>query len=350
MQRPSIDPGRWRPPKAPPFVGVLETNTRLTVVERWAIPEGRGGEDVALDHDGRLYTGVEDGRILRYPRGGGPPEVVADTDGRPLGIEVDRDGTLVVCDPRRGLLRVDPANGEVRVLVDRYDDAPFQMVNNASITSDGRIYFTDSTRFDFDWWTADLYEHRGNGRLFVHDPASGNTRAVVDRLYFANGVAVAPDDAYVLVAESTRYRISRLWLRGERAGQIDTFADNLPGFPDNLAATDDGRFWVAIFQPRDWRLDALLPRPHLRQAVWALPGTLRPTPNHYGLVVCLDGRGRILDCLHDPSGEVAPVTGVREHGGWLYVGSLDAPFVARVSIDHRSAQRRPARHRPTQGD
>ncbi|MDQ4129678.1 MAG: SMP-30/gluconolactonase/LRE family protein, partial [Actinomycetota bacterium] len=171
MRRPSIDPGRWRPPKAPPFVGRLETNTRLTVAERWSIPAGRGGEDVALDHEGRVYTGVADGRVLRYPAGGGRAEVVADTGGRPLGIEVDRDGSLVVCDPRRGLLRIDPGSGEVRVLADRYEDEPFQMVNNASIASDGRIYFTDSTSFAYDWWMADVFEHRGNGRLFVHDPA-----------------------------------------------------------------------------------------------------------------------------------------------------------------------------------
>jgi hypothetical protein len=51
-------------------------------------------------------------------------EVVADTGGRPLGIEVRDDGRLMVCDAHRGLLLVDIGSGEVEVLVDLRATAP----------------------------------------------------------------------------------------------------------------------------------------------------------------------------------------------------------------------------------
>ena len=80
---------------------------------------GRGPEDVAVTADGELLTGVEDGRILRLSPDGRRIEVVADTGGRPLGIEVVPDGRLVVCDAYRGLLSVDPRSATVRTLADQ---------------------------------------------------------------------------------------------------------------------------------------------------------------------------------------------------------------------------------------
>ena len=50
---------------------------------------------------------------------GGAAGLFADTHGRPLGLEVNpRDGTLIVCDAYRGLLRVE--TGHVRMLADAY--------------------------------------------------------------------------------------------------------------------------------------------------------------------------------------------------------------------------------------
>ena len=76
----------------------LENKIRETV--------GSDGAEVVLDTTGNLYTGLEDGRIVRVPVAGGKPEVVADTGGRPLGMKLDAAGNLVVADALRGLLSV----------------------------------------------------------------------------------------------------------------------------------------------------------------------------------------------------------------------------------------------------
>ena len=71
--------------------------------------------------------------------------------------------------------------------------------------SDGTVYFSDvSTRFGFDRWFYDFLESRATGRLLRYDPRSGETSVVLDRLGFANGVALPRDEAFVVVCESTR--------------------------------------------------------------------------------------------------------------------------------------------------
>src|SRR5258705_4817539 len=70
------------------------------------LPGGRGPEDVAVDAAGRVVAGDEEGVIWRWPTDADEharPERLAQTNGRPLGIEFDpSDGSLIVCDAYRG--------------------------------------------------------------------------------------------------------------------------------------------------------------------------------------------------------------------------------------------------------
>jgi streptogramin lyase len=80
-----------------------------------------GAEDVVVAGDGTVLTGTEDGTIWALDPATGNVRRVADTGGRPLGIELARDGHLLVCDAERGLLDVDTTTGAVEVLLDRLD-------------------------------------------------------------------------------------------------------------------------------------------------------------------------------------------------------------------------------------
>jgi sugar lactone lactonase YvrE len=292
---------------------------------------GTGPEDVAVDLDGNVYTGVRDGRILQLAPDGTVREV-ADTGSRPLGIEVHPDGDLVVCDAYRGLLRVDPARGTETVLVDEVDGERMLLCDNAAIARDGSIYFSDSSRrFTLAHWRADLMEHSGTGRLLRRDP-SGRVEVLLSGLQFANGVALAADESFVAVAETGAYRVTRLWLSGPRAGQHDVLIDNLPGFPDNLSTGDGGRLWIAIPSPRNPLLDWAHARPPwVLRAMWAMPDRLQPPPEHTTWVMAVDADGRVVHDLQGRHG-YHMVTGVREHNGTLYLGSLTDSSVATVSL------------------
>jgi len=332
MRRPSLHPVVWQPPAAP--ARAKERNGPLPLPPVRLIElDGTGPEDVVVDGAGRVITGVEDGRLLRIDPEGRPVGVVADTGGRPLGVELLGDGRLLVCDARRGLLAVDPERGGVEVLLDRVAGATMKFCNNAAVAADGTVYFSDSSRrFGIDHWRADLLEHSGTGRLLRRDP-DGGVEVLLDGLQFANGVALAPDESFVAVAETGAYRLKRLWLVGGRVGQSDLLVDNLPGFPDNIAAGLSGLIWVAIGSPRNPMLDRLhRMHPSLRKAVWAMPRRLQPGPVRTLWVQAYDPAGRLVHDLQGPGDDFHFVTGMREDRGKLYLGSLVERSVAVLDL------------------
>src|SRR5450759_3715949 len=59
-----IDPVVWQPAANPAMSGPYAPNDRLSGMRR--LPEvGPGPESVAIDRDGRVYTGLQDGRVVR---------------------------------------------------------------------------------------------------------------------------------------------------------------------------------------------------------------------------------------------------------------------------------------------
>jgi 2-keto-4-pentenoate hydratase/2-oxohepta-3-ene-1,7-dioic acid hydratase in catechol pathway/sugar lactone lactonase YvrE len=342
---PQADPAPWTPPSASAKTAKtgkttktakLAPNQVLDQVERWEVPGGTRPEDVVFDPAGRLYAGVEDGRIWRWPAtypGSGHAELFADTHGRPLGLEIDpRDGTLLVCDAYRGLLRIEET-GHPRVLAQAYDGRKLKFTNNAAVAADGTVYFSDSsTRFRIEHYKQDLLEHRPNGRVFRYRPDAKDLDLVADGLYFPNGVALAPDESFLLVAQTAAYDIVRIPLTGPAAGRPEPFASNLPGLPDNMSPAGDGSYWVAFPSPRLPLVDRLMPHPAPRRIAARLPERLQPAAARYGLVVRVGGDGTILQSLHGPAGSYREIVGVRQHDGWLYLGSLAETAVGRVRI------------------
>lgn len=325
---PSINPVKWKPPPVTRFEGRYAANDRLAGVEVWRTP-GEGPEDVAFDSKGNLYTGLADGRVLRFGPGGGEPNVLFSTGGRPLGIEVDGEDRLIVCDAYRGLMRW--TGGEPEVLVDSFEGIDFSITNNASIGSDGSIYFSvSSSRFNLADYKLDIVEHSGTGRLLVYRP-DGDVELLVDGVQFANGVALADDESYVVFAETGLYRLMKCRLAGEQAGQTEILVDGLPGFPDNLSQ-HQGVFWTAIVSPRDKVADLLARSPLLAKLAARLPDSLQPAPKRYSAVFGFNEAGEVVHNLQDPKGGFSIITAAREHDGYLYLGSLHDSAVARLPL------------------
>jgi len=326
----SIDPVAWTPPPAPELTGPYAVNDRLAAASRFGAGVGIGPEDLAVDAQGRVHAGFEDGRIVRFARDGTRHAVVANTGGRPLGMRFDAAGDLIVADAVKGLLRVSPG-GAITVLATEAERTGFGFTNHLAIAKDGTIYFTDSsTRWGAGQAIADIFEHLGTGRLMAYDPATKTVRVLMRKLQYANGVALARDDAFVAVVETGEYRIHRYWLKGPKEGQSDIFVENLPGFPDNISANGKGTFWLAMYTVRNPAADALAARPFLRKVVWRLPEFVQPGPKPYGFVLGLDESGKVTHNLQDPRGGFSPVTSVVEVDGTLWLGSLSATSLARM--------------------
>jgi sugar lactone lactonase YvrE len=320
-----VRPVRWRAPRAPARSRQLTGGHLLPPVGRLELP-GAGPEDVVVDGRGRLLAGLEDGRILRVSADGRRIDTLADTGGRPLGLESLPDGALVICDEQRGLLRLDPEAGDLTVLVDAVAGSPLTFCSNAVAAADGTLYFSaSSSRFGLADYRLDLIEHSGTGQLLRRSP-EGGVEVLLQDLQFANGVALAPDESFVVVAETGAYRLTRLWLSGPRAGRREVLVDNLPGFPDNISVGSDGIIWVTLASPRDPVLDLLHRRnPAFLRLLSKLPERLQPAAKRtvwvLGVEAGPDG-GRIAHDLQAPGDNFHFVTGVVEHEGVLYLGSL----------------------------
>jgi sugar lactone lactonase YvrE len=317
----------------PPLTGAWSpADTRLDDVELLSLPYGHGPEDVAVSPDGDVYAGTDEGQIWRWPpdaRPGTTPDLLTDTGGRPLGIEIDpRDGSLIVCDAYRGLVRV-TADGAISSLTHRAGGSRILLCNNAAVARDGTVYFTDSsTRFPVSHWRRDLVEHRPNGRVLAYDPGSRRTDVVADGFYFPNGVALTPDEDALMLCETVAHRLVRVSLPD---GEVRVL-DDLPAYPDNMSPVGDGTYWIALASPRVAIAERLLPHPALRRVVAVLPQRLQPQPLPYIIAARVDGDGRVLRTLHGPGGRYVMATGVRQHGDTLWLGSLTEKAIARISL------------------
>jgi sugar lactone lactonase YvrE len=311
---------------------------RVTLKHLTVIPvPGPGAEDVVVaahgPDEGSVFTGTADGTIWRVAADGAKVDRVANTGGRPLGIEVDPDARLLVCDAHRGLLRVDPAAGSVEVVLDSIGGVAMQFCNNAAIAADGTVWFSDSsTVHGIDHWRRDILEATCTGRLVRLDP-DGTVTVVLDDLDFANGVALAADESYVAVAESGACTVVRHWLTGDRAGLRDLLVPELPGYPDNISRGSDGLIWVTISTPRVSLAERIRRGPQwVRRSATRVPMRLQPQPARVVRVQAYDDAGALVHDIDLPAEGYAFVTGVREHHGRVWMSSLEEPAIAFVTL------------------
>ncbi len=162
----------------------------------------RRPEDVVVGGDGRVWLSdkgsacaelMEDGSLRRVGAAGGEPN----------GINMDRDGRIVIANygEHSGygpLQRLDPATGAVEVLVESIDGRRLLTCNYPVIDSRGRIWCTHSS------WAPDPtfgVDAPRDGFVFRHDP-DGSTTVVAEGLNFANGCALDADERALYVCET----------------------------------------------------------------------------------------------------------------------------------------------------
>jgi sugar lactone lactonase YvrE len=293
---------------------------------------GEGPEDVVLGSDGSIYTGLLDGRILAVGPKDGAVREVAKTGGRPLGLEATTNGRLLICDSPGGLLELDLKTGALTTLVTHDGAEPLIFCSNVVAAPDGDVFFTvSSMRYSFPDWRKDFAENLPTGRVYRR-AANGALTKVMDGLGFANGLVRTRDGKSLIVAETAGRRLLRLWLAGDRAGTSEVIFE-LPGFPDNLAADDDGLVWVAFASEPNPALEVIHKLPlFLRRLVARLPESVQPKPSRVAWVAAYDESGA---CVHDfrwADGGFAMVTGLCRVGSQVWCAGLHERALMRFEV------------------
>src|SRR3984957_9379820 len=326
----------WRSPSIPQFGNATAQRGHVVTVSLPVyalIPlPGEGAEDVVVGPDGVIYTGLLDGRILAVAPEDGTVREVANTGGRPLGLEATADGRLLICDSPKGLLELDLKTGVLKTLVTHDGAEPLIFCSNVVAAPNGDLFFTiSSMRHSFQDWKKDFAENVPTGRVYRR-AANGALTKVMGGLRFANGLVRTRDGKSLIVAETAGRRLLRLWLPGGRAGTNEGIFE-LPGFPDNLAADDDGLVWVAFASEPNPALEVIHKLPlFLRRLVARLPESVQPKPSRVAWVAGYDERGA---CVHDfkwTDGGFAMVTGVCRVGRSIWCGGLHERALMRFDL------------------
>ncbi|WP_396586217.1 SMP-30/gluconolactonase/LRE family protein [Bermanella sp. R86510] len=336
-----IDPVAWQSPENRGYTGPFAQNQALSQIDVIPLANEVGPEDVAIDLQGRPVMGVLSGNILRL-NDSNEFETVANTQGRPLGIEYDAQGVLWIADAYNGLMSMQP-NGDLTTVLTHAEGTAISYADDLDVASSGKVYLSDaSTKFHaksygtFAASLLDINEHGGHGRLIEYDPKTQQASVILDGVNFANGVAVSHDENWVLLNETGTYRILKVGIADENRGHVQVVIDNLPSFPDNINPGDKGLYWVGLVSPRSAPLDALSEYPFLRKVVQRLPAFMRPNAKHFGHLIAINDQGEVVHDLQDPLGMYGHVTGAVEAGGYLYVSSLHEPALGRaVNVNKR---------------
>jgi gluconolactonase len=153
----------------------------------------------------------------------------------PFGLKADAKDRLVAADyGGRRLLRIS-AHKKVETLADSFEGRPFNNPNDVCLDRAGNIYFTDPQGPD-----------KGSAGAVYRYSAAGKLTRLHTGLKYPNGLAVAPDQKTLYVAETWTRSVVAFDLAGDgalsRQRQVHRFAT--PSV-DGLAVDEHGRVWVA---------------------------------------------------------------------------------------------------------
>lgn len=234
-------------------------------------------EGLAIDADGNVWCGGEEGEIYRILADGSQIKLVATTGGFTLGMALDGQGRLYTCDLKHAaVFRLDSASGELTRFATG-DGSASMRVPNVPVVDVQRncLYVSDSHDF-----------HQAGPGVWRFDLDTGTGALWYDRpLRFANGMALSADKGTLYVAETFARRVSAIPIGQDGgAGEASVFLSDVPGLPDGLALDTEGRLYVCCYEPSrvcratpDGRIEILIDDPEAHMLCHPTNGAFRGT-------------------------------------------------------------------------
>ena len=339
IQSCALNPISWQPPKK----AVMEVNDKLISSKKIDLKGWHGPEDIVFDEQGNLYCGVHiaeqdfsDGKILKISPDG-DVNVFYDAGSWVAGLHFDYQNNLIALSHKHGLISISPEK-QIIVLANKDENnRPFLIPNGLDIASDGNIYFSNTSHrsaYSIKYGRKLIMELKPNGGLYQYNPITKKVTTLIDGTYFGNGVVLSQNEDFILMTETTKYRIIKYWLKGKKKGEKEIFMDNLPGFPNGISIREDGSFWLGFSTKRNDALDKIHPKKSMKKIVYGLPEFMQPKQDEYGIILNISEEGKVLSSIYDTTGKVIPEAGaVKENNGVLYIGGDFIPFIGCYKIE-----------------
>jgi gluconolactonase len=209
--------------------------------------------------DGFYYFVDVRSSVLYRMTPGRTHEIVREKTGGGNGTTFDLQGRLILCEGDNRRVTRTGADGRIEILMDRYEGKRLNRPNDVVCKSDGSIYFTDPGL------RVPLAE-RELPSAGVYRVAPDGTISLVADFEYPNGLAFAPDERFLYVA-NTRWAQYIHVLELDTGGRMvrrrifaDMSSDDKEGVPDGMKVDVEGRVYCTgpggtwVFAPDGTRL------------------------------------------------------------------------------------------------
>lgn len=188
---------------------------------------------------------------------------------------------------------------------------PFSLCNDLAVSEDGnRIYITEPfERSDAAMGSGAVPEAIGlypHGKLWMLDRKKNTISLTLSGFTFVDGILldISPNEKEqsVIFTETTKFRIIRAFLSGNKQGSFEILFENLPGLADGLERDEKGRIWTGIIKKRSGLINFVHNNPWLKSVILSLPQKILPISHTTGiLVIDQSGKRPLYYSMHDGS-------------------------------------------------
>jgi len=200
-----------------------------------------------------VWSDIPNNRLLRFDETDGSVSVFRQPSNNSNGHTVDREGRLVSCEHQSRCVTRTEHDGTRTVLADRFQSKRLNSPNDVVVKSDGSIWFSDPTYgIDSEYEGDAAPSEIGASHVYRIDPASREVTAVATDFVKPNGLAFAPDERLLYIADTGAthvpdgpHHIRRFNVAadGRRLSGGEVFAQCTVGLFDGFRLDVHGNLW-----------------------------------------------------------------------------------------------------------
>ncbi len=194
-------------------------------------------EGPSFDLDGNFYcVDIAYGRIFSISSDG-VFNVIAEYDGWPNGLKINKRGKIFIADYKHGIMKLDPKTGQIDAVLERYRAERFKGVNDLVFASNGDMYFTDQGLTGL---------HDSTGRVFRYC-VNGSLDCLLDNIPSPNGLVLSKDESALYVAVTRANAVWRIpFMPDGGVAKVGLYVQMSGGTgPDGMALDSEGGIAVA---------------------------------------------------------------------------------------------------------
>lgn len=222
---------------------------RLATGCRWA-------EGPVWFGDGRflVWSDIPNNRMLRWSEENGAVSLFRYPSNFSNGNTRDHQGRLVSCEHGTRRVTRTEHDGQITVLMDRFEGKRLNAPNDVAVHVDGSIWFTDPGYGILVNYEGGVAESELPRHVYRLEPESGQATVVAADFDRPNGICFSPamDKLYIVDTGVTHtpngpqhIRVFDVVDGGTRLANGRLFVDMAPGLADGIRTDRDGNLWVA---------------------------------------------------------------------------------------------------------